>query len=389
MKRWPATGLVSVQGESGQDADYDQGMNIDVVLVNYHSSADVCGALAQLGPWHEGVVWVVDNSEDVHEAARLAAWCAHRPWVRLRVAPRNLGFGQGCNLVWEESRAERVLLLNPDARIDPTDVHRLAMTLAERPDWAAVSPRMFWDAARGFVLPPATAQSPLHTLGLTGPGHLPGLAEWLGRRHVAQTQAQMRDGAPLLEVPMLAGAVLMLRREAVLQAGGLFDPGYFMFFEDADLCARLRRAGWGLGIEPAASAVHTYRHKAYKAALMTQAQRLYLARHHPASGWVVPWLARTAPQYRRALARRRVCASLADWQRLAPDPGEGVLAFSPALGMRPAACRPGQAAPFHPEEWALLEPGCYAVLTSVPGGRGATAWVTLEKTPPDSGRHVA
>lgn len=42
---------------------------------------------------------------------------------------------------------------------------------------------------------------------------------------------------------MLAGAVLMLRRDAVEACGGLFDESFFMYFEDAQLSDRLRAGG--------------------------------------------------------------------------------------------------------------------------------------------------
>src|SRR3990167_7043786 len=85
----------------------------------------------------------------------------------------------------------------------------------------------------------------------------------------------------VVNVSFVAGSVLMLRRGSALAAGGLFDPDYFMFFEDADLSIRLRRAGYELAIVTAVSAVHEYRHKAYKAALMQQSQAKYFGKHFP------------------------------------------------------------------------------------------------------------
>ena len=56
-------------------------------------------------------------------------------------------------------------------------------------------------------------------------------------------------------VDWVSGACFLVRREAWDAVGG-FDPAYFMYMEDVDLCWRLGRAGWGVGYEPAAEVTH-------------------------------------------------------------------------------------------------------------------------------------
>jgi GT2 family glycosyltransferase len=59
------------------------------------------------------------------------------------------------------------------------------------------------------------------------------------------------------EVGFCSGAALAVRREAWDAVGG-FDERYFMYGEDLDLSLRLRLAGWGVGIAPAARVAHDY-----------------------------------------------------------------------------------------------------------------------------------
>ena len=343
-------------------------MTLDVIVVNFFGSHDVARCLASLSPWTQGVVWVVDNSHDSSEAQKLHAQCAGLDWVRLVIAPENLGFGRGCNLAFAQSTADTVLLLNPDARITSDNISKLAQALQSEPRWAAVSPRMFWNEARSFLLPLASAQTPCATVLSALVSHSRRAAAILAERQLRQMQEQLRPEAPPFEVPMLAGSVMLLRRQAVLDAGGLFDTDYFMFFEDADLSLRLHEAGYSLAMVPAASAEHEYRHKAFKTSMMATSQHQYFSKQYPAFYRWSDKLARVA-----ALARP---VKLDTWFTVIPKPiktaqefsactdNGQVLAFSPSLLMTPALFRPSfeQAQCFTEGEWNLLEPACYAVL---------------------------
>lgn len=354
--------------------------SIDIVIVNYCSAQDVERALEFLGEWTHGTVWLVDNSERAREAESLEALASTRPWVRLVVAPRNLGFGGGCNLAFANSQAPRLLLLNPDALIAPADVRVLDAALDADASLAAVSPATYWNRERTFLLPPPTAEGPINSvrprlMALSAPA-----ARWWAARRIGRER--QHAAAPVVRpVQALAGAVLLLRRDAVLAAGGLFDPRFFMFFEDADLSLRLRRAGYRLALVQAAHAVHEYRHRPSKAAAMATSVHLYFAKHHP--HWL-RWtrgLERLAPPPAAATFERR-CEALGAFPNAASfnDRAAGVLAFSPTPWLWPALFRPLEVGPsgFDDAEWALLEPGPYAAL--VVGG-GATRWVSFEKRP--------
>jgi len=358
-------------------------VSIDIVIVNYRSSADVERCLECLGPWPRGLVWLVDNSEQASEAEALARMKVDRPWVRLTVAPRNLGFGAACNLAFAASRAPFVLLLNPDALIEPADVDRLADALALDPTLGAVSPTTYWNVERSFVLPPPTVQGPVTT---TLPALLacsPALACRRARHHVLAERRRLAEPSTRT-VRSLAGAVLLLTRRAVDAAGGLFDPRFFMFFEDADLSRRLRRSGHRLALVGGASAVHTYRHKASKEAAMERSCHLYFEKNHPAFYRWTDRLARVGVPTVRTGAKHWLeqaggsPGSARDFNAAA---GGAVLAFSPSAWMWPALLRPPGATlrGFDEGEWDLLEPGGYAAL--IDGGEAGrdTRWVYFEK----------
>lgn len=361
---------------------------IDIVMVNFRGAQDVIQSLARLDAWPHGTVWLVDNS--AHEAdmaadtAALRLASADMPWVTRLTPGANLGFGRACNLAFGQSTADFFLLLNPDARITIDDVLLLARTLADQPRLAAVSPKIYWNEQRSFVLPAAFPQTPWHSVALALVSRSRRVARWAAQLDLNRARRQMALTRPF-EVKFLAGSVMLLRREAVLSAGGLFDPDYFMFFEDSDLSLRLRRAGYGLAMVPAAGAVHEYRHKAFKGGMMAQSQQQFFRKQYPAFYRLSGGLSRLA-----ALARPMVPA---DWFQVLHKPISSasefaaqtdagrVLAVSPSLLMLPAMFRPdfAEAAGLDEQEWALLEPAAYTALIADADGSSKPKWVYFER----------
>jgi GT2 family glycosyltransferase len=198
-----------------------------------------------IGPVH---VVVVDNSEDKDEAQKLRLNLPSG--VVLQVAPENIGFGRACNLAFEQFPGELILLLNPDARLLPGCLVRLQKTLSSAENVAAVSPQIFLDEGFTFYLPPC--YPPLlfifkSVLATWGPqAKINRLQSTLWRRHSIKVWRSKRP----VKVNNLPGGLVLLKRGPVLKAGGLFDPRFFLYFEDADLFVRLRKAGYSLIIDP-------------------------------------------------------------------------------------------------------------------------------------------
>lgn len=364
---------------------------VDIIIVNYHSADDIKRCLESLGPWPNGRIILVDNSEDANENDALLQCAAGRPEVSVLTPPTNLGFGRGCNLAFAQCDAAYVLLLNPDALICANDVKALTQALDSSPTLGAVSPRIYWNAERSFLLPSASPQSPMPQLGMALASWSASVARLAANRYLEHERQKMTSPA-LFGVDFLAGAVMLLRRQAVLNAGGLFDPDYFMFFEDSDLSVRLRRAGYALAMVPSASAVHEYRHKAFKTELMAQSQQTYFSKQFPHfHAWsrklkLVGALAREIdPTVWFARANLQV-GSGADFT--SQTGSTAVLAVSPSLLMRPAMFRPawGEALNFSEAEWALLEPASYVALIRRETGPQRTDWVHFQRVAEHSAR---
>lgn len=337
---------------------------IDIVIVNYRSAGDTLGAVAGLVPWPHGTIWVVDNSEDAVEVERLKAGTSAHPEVRLLVQARNIGFGAGCNAAYDLSTAEFLFLLNPDARIVASDILKMADTMQRDRRWGALAPRVFWDPARRFLLPSALPMDPWSLIAIALVYRMGASTTLPAQYYLAQQRRQMA-GAKVFATRFLVGAAMLVRREAAIRAGGLFDPDYFMFYEDSDLSLRLRRAGFRVGIEPGSTAVHEYRHKLSKISLMVASAQIYYAKRFPRFYRASGRLSRVESVAGKGLGIGSAAQELGtiDSARDLRDSLQGrrILALSPAPALMPALFRPLGQAPvaFDDDDWERLEPGRY------------------------------
>ena len=191
---------------------------------------------------------VVDNASSDGSADAVEAEFPEATVIRLA---RNEGFGRANNVGLKSVQGRFVLLVNPDLQVQPGCVDRLADLLLTRPDAAAVGPRIRRPdgkldlAARRSFPTPATS-----FYRLTGLNRLFPHSRRFNRYNLGH-----RPEGELQEIDSGTGACLMLRRSAVDKVG-FFDPDFFMYGEDLDLCLRLKRAGWKVYYQPAAEAVH-------------------------------------------------------------------------------------------------------------------------------------
>jgi GT2 family glycosyltransferase len=220
---------------------------VDAVIVTFHSREDVVAALDSLAA-HADVpldVVVVDNAST---DGTVAAVRARHPRARGIANADNLGFSAACNQGWRSGSAPHVLFLNPDAEVRSGAVPALAGVLQSRPDVGIVGPRTLDDDGTVQVS--------------TGPD-LTIASEWRQRRLVRGVRA--RDPGALAEAEArhsrehepgwVSGACLMARRAALDAVSG-FDEGFFLYEEDADLCRRVRAAGFRVVFTPAAVVRH-------------------------------------------------------------------------------------------------------------------------------------
>lgn len=168
----------------------------------------------------------------------------------LVVTGRNIGYGAGANRGLAMSgSSEYVLVCNPDLRVHPGAVDRLVAALDTHPRWAIVGPRIV--DASGAVYP-SVRRFPSMT---DAAGHALLALFWPDNPFSRRYRPPDAGGIEPRSVDWVSGACFCARRSVLEELGG-FDEAYFMFAEDMDLCWRAHRAGFDVGVEPAAVVTH-------------------------------------------------------------------------------------------------------------------------------------
>ena len=227
--------------------------DVTAILVNYNAGNELTVALRSIQSDCAEVEWeavVVDNASSDNSAAIVETF----PRATLIRNPANVGFGRAVNQAAAVARAPRLLLVNPDCRLVSGAISTLRSVLDAEPSCAVVGPRIF--DPDGTVQGSARGDPDMMT-GLFGrTGALRVLLPFLpvARRNVVVEDA-VRTGASSVVVDWLSGACMLIRRDAFTAAGG-FDERFFLYWEDADLCRRLRNRGFQVRYVPGASAVH-------------------------------------------------------------------------------------------------------------------------------------
>jgi N-acetylglucosaminyl-diphospho-decaprenol L-rhamnosyltransferase len=218
-----------------------------VVAVTYSAGESLTGFLETLRHATSRPLDVVlaDNGSTDGAPERAAQ---RYPDVRVLPTGGNVGYGAAANVGLADRRTGWALVANPDIRFEPGAVDELLTVAARWPRAATVGPAI---RTPGGELYPSARDLPSLS---TGVGHA--LLGWIWPAN-PWTASYRREREEPTERPAgwLSGSCFLVDLEAFHSVGG-FDPGYFMYFEDVDLAARLGERGWLHVYAPSAVVEH-------------------------------------------------------------------------------------------------------------------------------------
>lgn len=267
---------------------------LSIIIVHYDTAEELGACLDSLENLPPGVeVVVVDNHSPTNpiKARSQVAQHPQMSWVDL---PENLGFGGGVHQGVEAAKGDRFFILNPDTTVNQVDWSAFIAEIEddrivcadlrsennrrELPGWFA--PSLFSELARKLVQ-----------------GRIDRGMDWPAR-------LLRRRGLKPGGLAWVTGAALALTRKRWEQLGG-FDPAFFLFFEDIDLCLRHRKAGGLCVISKSIQVMHkrgvaSGRHSELAENHYRRSQEIFWDRH---GGW---WSRHWMTLIVRVQRRRRV-----------------------------------------------------------------------------------
>ncbi|OYT92802.1 MAG: hypothetical protein CFE43_06980 [Burkholderiales bacterium PBB3] len=307
-------------------------MSCTAILVNYFSAADTAGAVKSLLDDDSSLtVVVVDNSCSRVESDALVA--ALPSTVRVLISSENLGFGRACNWAVDKSDSEFIFLLNPDARVLPGCIARLIGQLKLSNGLGAVAPMQYLDDACHWMLPPSWFPTEIRAWAGEIALRDRDVARKLSRASRKEAVRYWTSVSPISQ-RALSGGMLMIRRSAIEASSPLFDPRFFMYFEDSDLCRRLKRRGCTFAMVPSAKGVHRWRNQSHKDQMMAKSAVLYFDKYTSANA---RWHKKTA----ELLKEEMLTPLLGNYIAFPTDgidlsPGKWLCELSPSPLMSPA-----------------------------------------------------
>ncbi len=170
---------------------------------------------------------------------------------------KNMGFGRAVNFARKKLSTPYFFLVNPDVVVFPetlsilyeymekhSDIGLIAPKLLDSQGNLQMSARRFYDVSA--ILFRRTFLGKMFPNSPAIRNHL--MTDW--------------DHASIQEIDWALGACMLIRQEAVGEE--IFDPRFFLYYEDVDLCLRLKKSGWKVVYHPEAKAIHEHRQASRK-----------------------------------------------------------------------------------------------------------------------------
>lgn len=221
----------------------DINTTMTVIIVTYNSGEFIRDCLDAL---HEQTLYdadqlqiiVVDNASSDETCLIIRR---HYPRVTLIALMNNIGFGRACNVALGQSSSGLVAFVNPDCVLYPDWLHTMTTYMNEETDVAIA----------GSTLISGDETHVLHVGAAVQPNGL--------THHIGAGQVDIGQRNQPLSCDYVTAATMICRRSA-LQAVGNFSDDFFLYYEEVDLCYRLRALGWKIHVVPSASAKHYEKH---------------------------------------------------------------------------------------------------------------------------------
>ncbi len=232
-------------------------MDLSIVIVNWNARDLLRRCLRSALDHARSItsdVWVVDNASADGSADMVAR---EFPGVRLIRNARNVGYGAATNEGLRAAAGRYVLVANADVEFVNDGLGEMVRFLDANAKVAALGPKLL--NADGTLQPSCFSHIDFAAaLGIAAGFHNVMPYSWFSRHNPdggLRRFFHFPDHDRVLYPDWFRAAVVMLRREAMVEAGG-YDESFYMYCEEIDLFRRLRKSGWQIAYLPHAEVIH-------------------------------------------------------------------------------------------------------------------------------------
>lgn len=261
-------------------------MDVSIIFVNYKTKDLTINAIKSVFEKTQGIdfeIFVVDNNS---QDGSIEAIEKEFPNINIIKSPVNAGFGAANNIAIKQAKGKYILCLNTDTLLINNAI-KIMYDFMEKVENQKV-------AVCGSVL----FNKDL-TLGICG-GNFPNITEifWkFGLRNILKKQylkykltLTANEIDKQSNIDYVTGADILFRK-SVLDEVGLFDEKFFMYFEETDLCKRIRDKGYDIKIVKNAKIIHlegqSNNNTLQKKKMSKRSEFYYFRKHHPNQIWLV------------------------------------------------------------------------------------------------------
>jgi len=225
---------------------------LSIIIVSYNAATYLRSCLESIFEPNHGFSFetiVVDNKSTDNSVATVRK---EFPQVRLVENSHNAGFAKANNIGLAKATGKYVLFLNSDTKILGDGLSRLIHFLDKNQEVGVVAPKLVYP---DFTDQGVARQFPTPINAFFGRKTLLTRLFPTNRFSKRYLKCLQHTSNASFEVDWVSGASLMTRKE-ILDTEGSFDEKFFMYWEDLDLCYRIKKAGWNVYCVPTAIVVH-------------------------------------------------------------------------------------------------------------------------------------
>ena len=267
--------------------------DVSVVIVSFNTRDILRECLQSIERESDGLsveTWIVDNNSSDGSQKMVQQEFPH---VHLVCSPTNLGFGAANNAALGKARGRYIMLLNSDAFLCPGSLRLAVKHMDEHPQAGLGGARLIgrdqsWQPS-GRMFPTVLNDAFVY-FGLA--------SRYPTSRIFGRFDRTWADQSLAAEVDWVVGAFSIIRAETLAKVGG-FDPAFFLYSEEVDLCRRIKAAGYQIWYWPDIVVIHiggessrqvkTLEMSSTGAQLIRWRMRstlLYYRKHHGIAAWL-------------------------------------------------------------------------------------------------------